>query len=209
MLLEFRDVWKSFGNGYVIRGITLTLDRGELVAIVGPNGSGKTTILRLASGLIAPSRGEVLVGGKDARRPAAKALLGYVPHYPPLYGDLTVRENLIYYAGLYGYADLSNVEPILGELGLDAFLDRRVAELSYGWRKRVDMVRALLHDPPLLLIDEPFSGLDDAGRRWLVDFLTRSVSAGKTVVMTSPRADVELEAKVYEIREGRLSAVTG
>ncbi len=209
MLLEFRDVWKSFGDGYVIRGITLSLDGGELVAIVGPNGSGKTTILRLASGLVAPSRGEVLVGGRDARSPAAKSFLGYVPHYPPLYGDLTVRENLIYYAGLYGYADLSNVQPILGELGLDAFLDRRVAELSYGWRKRVDMVRALLHDPPLLLIDEPFSGLDDAGRSWLIEFLTHSVSEGRTVLITSPRADVELEARVYEIREGRLSAVTG
>ena len=209
MLLEFRDVWKSFGDGYVIRGITLSLDRGELVAIVGPNGSGKTTILRLASGLVAPSRGEVLVGGRDARSPAAKSLLGYVPHYPPLYGDLTVRENLIYYAGLYGYADLSNVQPILGELGLDVLLDRRVAELSYGWRKRVDMVRALLHDPPLLLIDEPFSGLDDAGRRWLTEFLTRSVLEGRTVLITSPRADVELEARVYEIKGGRLSAVTG
>ncbi len=208
MLLEFRDVWKSFGNGYVIRGITLSLDRGELVAIVGPNGSGKTTVLRLASGLVAPSKGEVLVGGIDARSPAAKSLLGYVPHYPPLYGDLTVWENLVYYAGLYGYADLSNVESILEELGLSAFLDRRVAELSYGWRKRVDMVRAILHNPLLLLIDEPFSGLDDVGRRWLRGFLAQSVSAGRTVLLTSPRADIELEARVYEIREGRLSAAT-
>jgi len=209
VLLEFRDVWKSFGSGYVIREITLTLGEGEMIAIVGPNGSGKTTILRLASGLIAPSRGEVLVRGKDARSPAAKALLGYVPHSPPLYGDLTVWENLVYYAGLYGYADLSKVDSILAELGLDAFLNRRVAELSYGWRKRVDLVRALLHDPPLLLIDEPFSGLDDAGRRWLIEFLIQSVSAGKTVVITSPRADVELGATVYEIQGGKLNAVTG
>jgi len=208
-LLEFRDVWKGFGNGYVVRGISFSLGRGEMVAIVGPNGSGKTTVLRLASGLIAPSKGRVLVEGRDARTPEAKALLGYVPHYPPLYGDLTVRENLLYYAGLYGYTDLSNVDPVVKELGLSAFMDRRVAELSYGWRKRVDMVRALLHDPPLLLLDEPLSGLDDRGREWLIGFLDRAVSEGKTVVVTSPRADVELEAKVYQIKEGKLSALTG
>ena len=203
MLLEFRDVWKSFGGGYILKGVNLAVDRGEMAAVVGSNGSGKTTLLRLASGLVAPSRGRVLIDGVDARTTAAKALLGYLPHHPPLYGDLTVRENLLYYAGLYGQVDLDGVSPVVEDLGLSPMMDRRVAELSYGWRKRVDLVRTLIHDPPLLLLDEPFSGLDDRGRGWLSGFLAREVSSGKAVVMTSPRRDLPPD-RVYEIREGSL-----
>lgn len=207
MLLRFEDVWKSFGEGYVLKSVNLSVGEGELVAIVGPNGSGKTTLLRLASGLIAPSKGRVLVRGLDARKTGAKFYLGYIPHHPPLYGDLTVGENLFYYSGLYGQRRLVRTG-IIEELGLADYMDRRVSELSYGWRKRVDIVRALIHDPPLLLMDEPFSGLDDGGRSWLMDLFSRATSQGKSVVITSPRKDLDLEARVLEIKGGSLVALT-
>lgn len=212
-LLEFRDVWKRYASDYVLREVNLAVDVGSFLAVVGPNGSGKTTLLRLASGLIAPSKGEVLISGKNARRPEAKKLLGYVPHQPPLYGDLTVEENLLYYAGLHGIEGLETIEDLLEDMGLRDYMDRRVGELSYGWRKRVDIARALLPDPPLLLMDEPFSGLDEVARSWLRDLFIEAISGGRrAVVITSPhpedlRDDLKgVKVKVAEIREGRIIA---
>ncbi len=207
-MLEFRGVWKSFGDGYVLRKIDLILKCGDFIAVVGPNGSGKTTLLKLASGLTSPSKGRVLLSGIDVRKPEAKFSLGYVPHSPLLYRDLTVKENLLYYAGLYGNPNLSKVDELLDELGVLRFMNKEVSELSYGWRRRVDIIRALMHDPPILLIDEPFSGLDSNGKKWLTDLFLKLLSFRRSVLITSPRSsDVrELGARILELREGMLIA---
>ncbi len=210
MLLEFRDVWKGFGSGYVLREVNLSLRGGEVAAVVGPNGSGKTTLLRLAAGLITPSRGRVLVSGVDARRPEAKATVGLLPHTPPLYGDLTVRENLAYYAGLHGLPGISHVRGIIEELGLSDLMDAAVSKLSYGWRKRVDIVRTLIHSPRLVLMDEPTAGLDEPGRRWIRTLLRRISSSGGAVLLTSPTDPSLIVDRVFKIGgDGRVEAEPG
>ncbi len=198
-----RNVWKSYGGDYVLRGASLRVRSGQRVIIVGPNGSGKTTLIKISCGLVPPSRGEVFINGINVRSPRARALIGYVAHRPLLYEDLSVRDNLLYYAGLYGYKDLGHVERLLDSLDLRGYMDRKVSSLSHGWKRRVDLARALLHNPLLLLMDEPLSGVDADGRRALMDVLIRSDCS---VVMTSP-VEVRMKgAEIVEIREGRLFA---
>ncbi|RLG47470.1 MAG: ABC transporter ATP-binding protein, partial [Thermoproteota archaeon] len=154
MLLELRGVWKRYTGDWVLREVELELRPGDAVAVVGPNGSGKTTLLRVASGLTAPSRGRVLVSGRPPSSPEARRAMGVVGHSHMLYRKLTVRENLSLFSRLYGVGvDWALVE----SLGLDRYLDRRVEELSFGWRKRADLARALLHRPRLLPVDEPLT----------------------------------------------------
>ena len=203
-ILKFEDVWKGYGEDYVLREVGLRVYEGDLVAVVGPNGSGKTTLLRLAAGLLAPSRGSVLVGGIDARRPEAKRFLGLVPHQPLLYPDLTARENLVYYAGLHGLPDLGSVEPLIERLELGRYMDRRISELSYGWRKRVDFVRALIHTPKLLLLDEPLSGLDERGRGFVIRLLRELTERGIAVIYTTPNPADVIGGRVARIEEGRV-----
>ncbi|MCE4628605.1 MAG: ABC transporter ATP-binding protein [Desulfurococcales archaeon] len=210
-VVEARDVWKRYreGGDWVLRGLSLRVEPGERVGIAGANGSGKTTLLRILSGLLHPSRGEVLVGGEPARSASARARVGVVLHNSFLYDELSVRENLEYYSVLYGveYDPLS--DPIVERLGLRKYLERPAGELSFGWRRRADIARALLHRPRVLLIDEPFTGLDESGATSLAGLLKDLSGGGVSVVATSPRAsDLRLlEPRVlYWLREGVLVA---
>ena len=209
-VLEMRDVWKrySYGRGWVLQGVSLCIPPGRGVLVVGPNGSGKTTLLRIAVGLTRPSRGEVRVGGLPPQRVEAKRLLGVVLHHSILYDELTVRENLGYYARLHG---VEGYDPERDEaveaLGLRRYLDTRVGELSFGWRKRANIARALLHRPRLLAIDEPFTGLDDDAVEALAGLLRSIAGRGTAVLATSPQrwAAEYLEGFEHmEIRGGRL-----
>ncbi len=205
-MFSYRNVWKRYTQEYVLKDVNLRVEESETILIMGPNGSGKTTLLRLGVGLVRPSKGEIEVDGIDVRSPKAKELLGYLPHSPPLYMDLTVKENLIYYAGLHGMSELPRhvLEAIEG-FGLNRFLDRRVRELSYGWKKRVDVLRAVMGLPKVLLMDEPFSGLDDRGRRFMVSLIEELVSKGSSVIFTTPYGDVPLKPdRAVEIRGGSL-----
>ncbi len=209
-VLEARGVWKRYSESgpWVLAGLDLRVERGEAVAVIGANGSGKTTLLRIAAGLLHPSRGEVLVSGHRAGSLEARRLVGVVLHHSLLYDELTVAENLDYYAGLYdveGYDPRR--DPVVEALGLHRYLDARARELSFGWRRRADIARALLHRPPLLLIDEPFTGLDERGVEDLARLLRGLRRSGMAVLATSPRAgDVKpLEPdRVYYLRGGRL-----
>jgi len=166
--LEARGLWKRYREGgpWVLAGLDLVVEPGEAVAVVGANGSGKTTLLRIAAGLLHASKGTVLVYGHKAGSVAARRVTGAVLHHSLLYDDLTVAENLEYYAGLYDVEDYDPArDPNVEALGLQRYLHARARELSFGWRRRADLARALLHGPRLILIDEPFTGLDDRGVR--------------------------------------------
>lgn len=211
-VLELIDVWKRYREEgpWVLRGVSLKLPERAAIAIVGGNGSGKTTLLRIAAGLLQPSKGRVVVGGLDPRDPRAKPLVGVVIHYSLLYDQLTVAENLEFYAKLYGVEGYDpHSDPNVEALGLSGFLGRKASELSFGWRRRADIARALLHKPRVLLLDEPFTGLDPEGVEALAGILESHVSHGGSLLATAPkRVDLEpLEPlRVYMLRGGVVEA---
>jgi heme exporter protein A len=177
LALEFSDIICAYGHRPVLRGVSLRLRLGQSLAIMGANGAGKTTVLRVAAMLMAPSGGRAAWFGMTPAGPAIRQRIGFVAHESLLYDSLTLRENLEFFAGLYGVAR-GRVPSILEQMGLESVGDRRVRLLSRGQRQRANLARALLHDPDLLILDEPFTGLDrdaharlalllreDAGRR--------------------------------------------
>ena len=215
-VLEVSGVWKryAYGRGWVLRGVDLCLPGGRGALVMGPNGSGKTTLLKIAVGLVRPSRGSVRVAGYPPASLEAKRRMGVVLHHSLLYDELSVRENLEYYARLYG---VEGYEPgrdeVVEALGLRRYLDTKAGDLSFGWRKRANIARALLHRPMLLAIDEPFTGLDDDAVRALRDILEGLVARGVAVLATSPQKGAAQLLRRgfthYVIHEGKLREEAG
>lgn len=207
--LDLVGVATSFDHRPVLRGVDLRLEIGETVAVLGANGSGKSTLLRLAATLIAPTRGTVVWFGQAAAPPSAvRRRIGLVPHESLLYDNLTVEENLRFFAGLYG-VPASRVEALVTATGLGPLRGLRARILSRGQRQQVDLARALLHDPELLILDEPFTGLDlDAAQR-LATMIREGASGGRAVLFaTHDLAEArELAGGATVLREGRLGAV--
>jgi len=184
-LLAFKNVWKFYGTKAVLKDFNLEIEEGEVVRLEGPNGSGKTTVLKLASGVERPSRGEVRVGGFKPWQPEGKRLFGTVMHFNMTYSDLTVKENLEFFSKLYK-ADLKYAVELAEAVGFGDKMDVRAGELSFGWRKRLELVRALLHKPKLLLLDEPFVGLDEKGLKDILRILRESNEMGVSIIYTAP-----------------------
>jgi len=211
-ILNVRDVWKRYTEQgpWVLAGASLALGPGEKTGIVGGNGTGKTTLLRIIAGLIHPSRGTVEILGAPPRDPEARARLGIVLHNSLLYNGMTVAENLQYYARLYGLESYDPTrDPVVERLGLTRRLGQNVEELSFGWRRRADIARALLHSPRLLLLDEPFTGLDEEGVEDLAGILEDYVAGGGAVLATAPKPGdlAPLEPpRIYRLEGGRLHA---
>jgi heme ABC exporter ATP-binding subunit CcmA len=171
--LEARNLSVVRGNRVVIRAINLTLAEGEIVALVGSNGAGKTTLLQCLAGAVRPAGGEVLWQGKvDRRCPAALRLVGFVGHESGLYLTLTARENLLFAGRMWG-VDSPEERALewLSLVGLEDQARQTTAQLSRGMRQRLAIARALIHDPIVVLLDEPFTNLDGDGRKWLTAFL--------------------------------------
>jgi heme ABC exporter ATP-binding subunit CcmA len=187
--IELESVCRRFGPLTALAPLDLTIPTGSSVAVMGANGAGKTTLLRVIAGLAAPTSGTVRVAGIDRRRagPGLRALLGYVGHERLLYGELTVRENLAFHASLQGLPRRT-VEEVAATLDLTAVLDRPVRTLSRGNTQRASLARALLHDPLVLLLDEPYTGLDLAGADRLAELLAARHRRGRTIVMTAHEA---------------------
>jgi heme exporter protein A len=186
-LLEARGITRAFGAQRALRGVDLRLGPGEAVAVAGPNGAGKTTLLRILAGLMRPTTGEVrLADGRTPRDPAARRRVGLLSHQSFLYDDLTARENLHFTGRLYGLGDLAaRASRALEEAGLAARADDPVRQLSRGMLQRVAIARALLHEPDILLLDEPFTGLDVPSAARLRGFLAAQRAAGRGLVIVT------------------------
>ncbi len=186
--LEARGLERSFRHTRAVHGVDLQVGPGDLVAGVGPNGAGKTTLLRMLGGLVRPTAGKVTVSGRDLRAgdPEARRPIGLVSHQSFLYDDLTALENLAFTARLYGMARPRAVAlDALADVGLEGKAREPVSSLSRGMVQRVALARALLHDPPVLLLDEPFTGLDAPATRHVQEVLARRRQDGHAAVVVS------------------------
>jgi heme exporter protein A len=185
-VIEARDVRRQFAGRTVLRGIDLGVRPGEVVALLGPNGAGKTTLLRVLAGLLRPTAGEVRVRGRlDPRERAARASIGFVGHESGCYLDLTGWENLVFHAELRRIPDAAlRVAELLAWTTLGEAGDRPARTYSRGMLQRLALARALLHAPDVLLLDEPFTGLDPTGAGALARLLGELARAGHAVVMS-------------------------
>ena len=187
-MITVRKLVKRFGLKPVLRGMDFSVESGEFVAILGPNGAGKTTFLRILASLSAPTMGSVSIAGYTLPNQAAavRRRLGVVSHMPLLYGDLTAEENLRFYARIYdvAHANLRILE-VLEMIGLAGRRKDLVRTFSRGMQQRLAIGRAILHDPEVVLFDEPHTGLDQDACQMLDTVLREVAARGRTVVMTS------------------------
>ncbi len=187
-MIEVHTLVKRFGLKTVLRGLDFEVGAGEFVALIGPNGAGTTTFLRILSSLSRPSMGVVKISGYQLPHQAAavRQRLGVVSHMPLLYGDLTAEENLRFYARMYAVPDLNRrIDAVLETVGLAARRRDLVRTYSRGMQQRLAIGRAILHDPAVLLLDEPHTGLDQEACDMLDRLLREVAGRGRTVVMTS------------------------
>jgi ABC-type multidrug transport system ATPase subunit len=182
--VELTSISKRFGATVALHGVTVTFAAARLCAVLGENGAGKSTLLRIIAGLSEPTHGTLTIFGSSDLRECAPDL-GYMPHASLLYDELTGIENLRYFAGLYGIRDHGVLEHAIETVGLDPRLERRVGQYSQGMRQRLSLARAMVHDPRLLLLDEPFSNVDIASAHAMVALLGKMRDAGKTVLVVT------------------------
>ena len=187
-MIEVRKLVKRFGLKTVLRGLDFKVEAGEFVALLGPNGAGKTTFLRILASLSRPALGDVRIAGYRLPQQAAavRRRLGVVSHLPLLYGDLTAEENLRFYGRMYGVPHLDRrIAEVLDMVGLAARRRDLVRTFSRGMQQRLAIGRAVLHDPEVMLFDEPHTGLDQDACAMLDQVLSEVAARGRTVVMTS------------------------
>jgi ABC-type multidrug transport system ATPase subunit len=186
-VIILENLVKFFGRFAAIRGISATFVPGRLYVILGDNGAGKSTLLRIITGLMEPSQGKVtLLGAAKARDVAPR--VGYMAHAPLLYDELSGMENLRYFAGLYGLRSDTVCQSAMKVVGLDPELTRRVGQYSQGMRQRLSLARATLHNPELILLDEPFSNVDVHSAHEMAAVLGHARDQGKTVFVVTHQA---------------------
>jgi ABC-2 type transport system ATP-binding protein len=216
-VLKVVDLFKTYRIGFLrrkvdaVRGISFEVSRGEIFGLIGPNGAGKTTTIKAILQLIFPSSGSVLLFGKDTYLPEARQRLGYLPENPYIYQYLRPLEFLDLCGRLTGMDTSHRLErskKLLAELGLSHTLDRPIGRFSKGMMQRLGLTQALLHNPELLILDEPFSGLDPIGRKDVRDALLAHRQKGKTLLFTSHTlSDVELLSdRVAIVKAGKIAA---
>jgi ABC-2 type transport system ATP-binding protein len=210
--LQITGLAKSFDRP-VISGLDLTVRAGEFYALLGPNGAGKTTILRMVAGLLQPDAGEIAVFGIDARRNPlhAKSVIAWVSDEPMVYDRLTPLEYLEFVAGLWQIEAREaerHARELLGWLGLGPHANERCGGFSKGMLQKVALAGALVHDPKLIILDEPLTGLDAGSARQVKDVLKQKVASGVTVIMTTHILEVaeRMAERIGVINHGRLVA---
>lgn len=190
--IDVRGLNKSFGDKHVVRDVTIAVDEGRITGFLGPNGSGKTTTLRLLCGLLTPDSGEGEVLGLNFRTESAgiKRQTGYMTQRFSLYDDMTISENLTFVARVYGLDDRAGrVDRALARLGLADRRHQLAGALSGGWKQRLALAAATLHEPRLLLLDEPTAGVDPKARREFWDEIHELAAAGLTVLVSTHYMD--------------------
>lgn len=190
--IAIQEVVKFFGRFAALRGASYQFAAGHLYVILGDNGAGKSTLLRIIAGLMQPTQGSITVlGAKSFREVAGR--VGYMAHAPLLYDELSGLENLRYFAGLYDISDPDVCRRAMQMVGLDPELSRRVGQYSQGMRQRLSLARAILHNPDLILLDEPFSNVDVHSASEMAGILGRLRDSGKTIMVITHQASVMQE----------------
>lgn len=186
-LVSLQAVTKRLGAAQVLRGMTFDVRRGEILGLLGPNGSGKTTTIRCISGVIRPDAGEIAVDGLHpyVSGDEVRRRIGVLTETAAFYHDLTALDNLRFYGKVYGIRDDRRALQLLEEFGLSEMRDRKAGTFSTGQKKRLGLAKALLHDPDILFLDEPTNGLDPEGIRQVMAEIVRLNEAGKTVMVCS------------------------
>jgi ABC-2 type transport system ATP-binding protein len=208
-VIDVDNLTRRFGQFTAVDHISFQVQAGEVVGYLGPNGSGKTTTIRMLLGLLRPSDGRASVLGYDIRRDTERlrALCGYMSQKFSLYDELTVLENLTFYAGVYGVNRRERLDEVLHWVGLQGQEQQRTSALSSGWRQRLALATALIHRPQLLFLDEPTSGVDPSARRAFWDLIYDLSSQGVTILVTTHYMDeAEYCGRVGIMRTGKLLA---
>ncbi|MCB9459700.1 MAG: ABC transporter ATP-binding protein [Anaerolineaceae bacterium] len=211
-MIDIQSVSRSFRQTLAVDSITLSIRRGELFGIVGPDGAGKSTLLRMMAAILNPTGGTIAIAGHDSVKDAEdiKSIMGYMPQGFGLYTDLSVQENLRFTADVYGVtgAQLEKRLPVLYEFtDLASFKDYQAGKLSGGMKKKLALACAIIHEPPLLLLDEPTTGVDPVARRGFWDLLSGLHAQGTTTVVSTPYMDeAERCNRVALLYNGRVLA---
>jgi len=206
-MINVRNLTRQYGDFTAVDRISFTVNPGEVLGLVGPNGAGKTTTLRCLAGIIAPSAGTVEIAGHDIQKDpvSAKRALAFIPDEPHLFDHLTVEEHLRFVARLYGVADAEQrIAPLLEEFEIADKRKSLSTELSRGMKQKLAIACGLLHDPSVLILDEPLTGLDPGGMRRMRATIADRARAGASVVLSSHLLTLveELCAKLFVIRLG-------
>lgn len=185
MSIQVENIVKKYGEQEALKSISFSMKKGEIVGLLGPNGAGKSTLMKILTTYIAPTSGKALVNGYDIDNETLKVRqsIGYLPEHNPLYLDMYVREYLLYNASIYK-VDKNKIEGLIAQTGLSSHANKKIGELSKGYRQRVGLASALLHDPEVLILDEPTTGLDP---NQLIEIreLIKEVGKEKTVLLST------------------------
>ncbi|MCE9644790.1 MAG: ABC transporter ATP-binding protein [Chloroflexi bacterium] len=209
-VIYVENLTRRFGDFVAVDHINFEVNAGEVVGYLGPNGSGKTTTIRMLLGLLEPTEGEATVLGFDAFKQTeeVRKRVGYMSQKFAIYDDLTVRENLTFYGGVYGITDKARIQATLELVGLKGHESTLTASLSTGWRQRLSLGIALVHEPKLLFLDEPTSGVDPTARRAFWDLIYELADSGVTILVTTHYMDeAEYCERVGVMRDGKLLAM--
>lgn len=188
-MLAVRELRKSFGTLVAVDGVSLDIGKGEIFGLLGPNGAGKSTTIGMIVGLVTPDSGQIDIGGKGSSASAeTRRLVGVAPQQLALYEELTARENLEFFGAVYGLAGSvlrTRAESVLGEVGLLERADDRAKTFSGGMKRRLNLAAAILHEPPIVLLDEPTAGVDPQSRNNILDLVRSLRQRGTTVIYTT------------------------
>jgi heme exporter protein A len=209
-MIEIKKLTKQADNKLILRGVDLSINQGETVAILGPNGAGKSTLLKVLATLIKPTSGHVKINGLDLKKDhiEVKKIFGYLPHSSLLYDHYTPLENLIFFGELYGVKDVEDkAKELVKEVGLSFFINEPVKNFSRGMIQRIAIARAIIHDPKIMLLDEPHTGLDQGAISILNNVVLSMKDKGCTTLMVTHdfKQAAEICDRIIIVKNGKIA----